>query len=253
MNKMRTILAAIFALSMAAVAGGQAAKPTVGQYFVSKPKAGSVQQFEAGRKKHMAFHKKANDTFTWLTWEYVSGPELGSYLIGTGGHAWKDFDGREKFEAEDGADVAANVAPFTESTQNRFWMQRPDLSLSDEGAEPAKFLGVMEFLVKPEGVGAFTEAIMKINEGLKKTNNVTTRSRWYTLASGDDGPRFALVQERNSWAEFEAGPKSFPQIMEEAFGKDAAAELMKKVTSSYWHNKSYILQYRADLSYRPGK
>ncbi len=253
MKMMRTILAVVFALSMAGVAGGQAAKPTVGEYYVLKPKAGNVQQFEAGLKKHMAFHKKTNDTFTWLTWVYVSGPELGSYLIGTGGHAWKDFDGREKFEAEHSADVAANVAPYTESMRKTFWIQRPDLSLSDEGAEPAKFLGVLEFMVKPEGVGPFTEAVMKINEGLKKTNNVTNRSRWYTLASGDDGPRFALVQERNSWAEFEAGPKSLPQMMEEAFGKDAAVDLMKKVTSSYWHNKSYILGYRADLSYRPGK
>ena len=31
------------------------------------------------------------------------------------------------------------------------------------------------------------------------------------------------------------------------------AELLKKVSSSYWHTKSYILQYREDLSYRPGK
>lgn len=253
MNKLRSILAAVFALSMAGVAGGQAAKPTVGEYFVTKPKAGSVAQFEAGRKKHMAFHKKSNDTFTWLTWEIVSGPELGSYFIGTGGHAWKDFDGREKFNAEDTADVAANVGAYTESTRNAYWVYRPDMSVSEEATEPAKFLAVLEFTVKPDGVPAFTEAVMKINEGLKKTNNVTNKSRWYVLASGDEGPRFALVQERNSWADFEPAAKTLPQILEEAFGKDAAAEVMKKVSSSYWHYKSYILQYRADMSYRPGK
>lgn len=253
MKMMRNVLAAVSVLCMATVASGQAAKPTVGQYYVSKPKAGSVQQFEAGRKKHMAFHKKANDTFTWLTWEVISGPELGSYVVGTGGHAWKDFDGREKFDADDTADVAANLTPYTESTRNTFWVYRPDLSNSDEGGNPAKFLAVLEFLVKADGSAAFSEAIMKINEGLKKTNNVTSRSRWYVLASGDDGPRFALVQERNSWAEFEGGTKTLPQMMEEAFGKEGAAEVMKKVSNSYWHYKSYILQYRADLSYVPGK
>jgi hypothetical protein len=253
MKMMRSILAVVFALSMAAVAGGQAAKPTVGQYFVSKAKAGSVQQFEAGRKKHMAFHKKANDTFSWITWQIMSGPELGSYMIGTGGHAWKDFDGREKFQAEDDADVAANVGPFTESTRSAYWVYRPDMSISEEGPDHSKFLAVLEFTVKPDGVPAFTEGVMKINEGLKKTNNVTNKSRWYVLASGDEGPRFALVQERNSWSDFEGGPKPLPQMMEEAFGKDAAAELMKKVSSSYWHYKSYILQYRADMSYIPGK
>jgi len=253
MTKVRSVFAAVFALSIAGAAGAQMAKPTVGEYFVTKPKAGMTQQFEAGRKKHMAFHKKSNDTFAWITWEIVSGPELGSYMIGTGGHAWKDFDGREKFNAEDTADVAANVGPYTESNRNAYWVLRPDLSLSEEPAAPAKFLAVVEFTVKPDGVTSFTEAVVKINEGLKKTNNVTSKSRWYQLASGDDGPRFALVQERNSWADFEPGAKTLPQMLEEAFGKDAAAELMRKVTSSYWHNKSYILQYREDLSYIPGK
>ena len=252
MNKMRTILATVFALGMAASAAGQA-QPTVGEYFVTKAKSGSVQQFEAGRKKHMAFHKKANDAFAWLTWQIMSGPELGSYFIGTGGHAWKDFDGREKFQAEDDADVAANVGPYTESTRSAFWAYRPDLSLSDEGVEPAKFLAVIEFFVKPEGVASFTEGIRKINEGLKKTNSVTSRSRWYALANGGDGPKFALVQERNSWAEFEPGPKPLDQLLVDAFGKDEAASLMKSIQSSYWHNQSYILQYRPDMSYRPGK
>jgi hypothetical protein len=253
MMKMRSILAVVFALSMAGAASGQMAKPTVGEYFVTKPKAGMTQQFEAGRKKHMAFHKKSNDTFAWITWEIVSGPELGSYMIGTGGHAWKDFDGREKFNAEDTADVTANVGAYTESNRNAYWVYRPDMSISEEGPNNSKFLAVLEFTVKPDGVPAFTECIVKINEGLKKTNNVTNKSRWYVLASGDEGPRFALVQERNSWAEFDAGTKTLPQMMEEAYGKEAAAELMKKVSSSYWHYKNYILQYREDLSYIPGK
>ena len=240
MNKMKTFLTAVFALAMAASVAGQM-KPTVGVYYLQKPKAGSAQQYEAGRKKHMAFHKKANDAFTWLTWEVISGPDLGSYLIGSGGHAWKDFDGRDKFDAEDSADAAANMGAYSDSERNSYWVYRPDLSISDEGGEPSKMLAVLEFTVKPDGVASFSEAIMKINEGLKKTNNVTNKSRWYVLASGDDGPRLALVQERNSWADFDAGAKSLPQMMEEAFGKDAAVELMKKVSSSYWHYKSYIL------------
>ena len=197
MKKVQICFVAALVLCLAGAASGQAPKATVGQYYMSKPKAGNAAAFEAGRKKHMAFHKKANDTFTWITWEVISGPEMGSFLTGTAGHEWKDFDGWDKFEAEDGADVAVNLTPYTESTRGAFWVYRPDMSISPEAAEPSKFLQVLEFLVKPEGVTSFTEAVMKINEGLKKTNNATNASRWYVLASGDDGPRFALVQERN--------------------------------------------------------
>jgi hypothetical protein len=49
-----------------------------------------TQQYEAGRKKHMAWHKSQKDTWSWYAWEVVTGENTGSYVIGTFEH---NFEG----------------------------------------------------------------------------------------------------------------------------------------------------------------
>jgi hypothetical protein len=245
MTRIKTAIAVLLALGFAGTASAQSSS-SVGRYFVSKPKAGMEKQFVDGRKKHMDFHKKAGDPWDWMTWEVMTGPETGSYIIGTYKHAWKDFDGRDDFDAKDTADVAANVGPYTEKTRNAFWIFRPDLSAGNEDAAPAKFLLVIHFHVKAEGVGAFTAAVQKVNEGLKKTNSVASNPRWYAMANGDDGPLYAVVLERNSWADFQGPP--LQQLMENAFGKEEAASLLESLGKSYWGTTSFVLQFHPELS-----
>jgi hypothetical protein len=245
MTRIKTAMAVLLALGFAGAASAQNS-PSVGRYYMSKPKAGMEKQFVEGRKKHMDFHKKAGDSFDWMVWEVVTGPEDGSYLIGTAKHAWKDFDGRDDFDAKDTADVAANVGPYTEKSRNAFWIFRPDMSLGNEDGPPAKFLQVIHFHVKPESVGTFIESVQKINEGLKKTNAVTGNPRWYVMANGDDGPLYAVVLERNSWADFQ-GP-SIQERMAEAYGKEEATSLLETIGKCYWGTTSFVLQFHPELS-----
>ena len=136
MTRIKTAIAVLLALGFAGTASAQTSS-SVGRYYMSKPKAGMEKQFVEGRKKHMDFHKKAGDPWDWMTWEVLTGPETGSYLIGSAKHAWKDFDGRDDFDAKDTADVDANVGPYTEKTRNAFWIFRPDMSLGNEDGAPA--------------------------------------------------------------------------------------------------------------------
>src|SRR5438045_8746898 len=79
-------------------------------YFSDLKPGATVAQFEAGRKKHNAFHASQNDTFTWNTWEVVTGDHPGRYVTGTCGHSWKDFDDWEaKMGKTDTADAAVNL------------------------------------------------------------------------------------------------------------------------------------------------
>src|SRR5205807_6395058 len=41
--------------------------------YFTKPKPGADLQYEAGRKKHMQFHRTQKDTFTWGTWLIQTG------------------------------------------------------------------------------------------------------------------------------------------------------------------------------------
>jgi len=81
------------------------------EIHINRVKPGMTQQYEAGRKKHMLWHKSQNDAWSWHTWAVLTGPATGSYVVGSFEHNWKDLDGREKFLQADGADVQTSIAP----------------------------------------------------------------------------------------------------------------------------------------------
>src|SRR5438045_7913965 len=85
------------------------------EIHINKIKPGMTRQYEEGRKKHMMWHRKQNDAWSWLTWEILTGENTGSYVIGTFGHRWSDFDARTKFEVEDSADAIAHMGASLEA------------------------------------------------------------------------------------------------------------------------------------------
>ena len=217
--------------------------------YSNQPKGGGIRQYEQGRKKHMAWHRSQKDPWTWYVWEIMTGDHTGGYTVGTLNHSWKDLDGREEFEAADSADSAVNLAPFETHSQLQYYIYRKDLSTAPNDQAPAPLSSITIFEVKPEGVGDFVASIKKINEGIQKTN-YGTRSAWYTLANGGQGPQFVLVQERKNFAAMQAQDKSLDAMMKEAFGDEGTA-VLKTLRNSYRSNYSQLLRYRPDLSYVP--
>jgi hypothetical protein len=241
------LMAAVLAVPV--VAQAQAGS-TVSQVFFNAPKAGALAQYEAGRTKHMAWHRAQKDAWAWHTWLISSGPSTGAFLVVTSGHHWKDWDSRTKFEEADGVDSTANVGPYMSSSRMSFFTFRPELSLNPEGP-PAAMATVTSFMVKPEGIGDFTEAIKKINEAIKKTNYPVPPSRWYSLANGGQGPEFVQVVDRKDWASFEAPEKSLGDMLQEVYGKEDGTKVLDTARRSYSQTMSETLTYRPDLSYVP--
>jgi hypothetical protein len=101
---------------------------TIAEIHVNRVKPGKTQQYEAGRKKHMAWHKGQNDPWSWYVWEVTTGPGTGSYVVGTLKHAWKDFDGRTDVQANHSADAIANMGDSLAGEEQSYYMLRPDLS-----------------------------------------------------------------------------------------------------------------------------
>jgi hypothetical protein len=66
--------------------------------YFSMPKPGMGEQYEAGRKKHMQFHRDQKDTWTWNTFAIETGDNAGTYVTSSwdtpgktltnGKHAW---------------------------------------------------------------------------------------------------------------------------------------------------------------------
>jgi hypothetical protein len=252
---MRRITAIVFAVLislLALPALAQEKKPDdIGRVYSMVPKAGMVKQFEDGRKRHMDFHRKSNDTWTWLTWEITTGPATGSYFSTTFGHTWKDFDTWEaKLGAGDAADGAVNLDPYIASGVTSIWMVMPAVSRMPESMTPPKMQDVSHFMLKPGHEDDFNYAIRKITEGINKTN-WPAHYVWYMLVNGGEGPHYVLTIPHENWADMAEPDPPFPVMLEKAFGRHEAEELMEAVGKAVAHQWTEMVTLRADLSYMP--
>ncbi|HYN16261.1 MAG TPA: hypothetical protein VES66_10800 [Terriglobales bacterium] len=247
-------LAVMFALAAVLPVMAQDAGK-VAEIHINRVKPGMTAQYETGRKKHMAWHKSQKDTWSWYTWEVLTGEGTGSYVVGTFQHHWKHFDGREKFNQADSADAQANMGASLASEQMSYYLHRADLSGGPEAFPPAtKLISVTHFMVRPDGVNDFLDGVKKVGEAIGKTNYPQAGpSHWYQLVNGGDVPHFVLVGERATWASFQSPEKPFDAMMEEAYGKEQGAAILASLRKAIRSVYTEALQYRPDLSYVAGK
>jgi hypothetical protein len=249
----RTLVLLLFAVLLAfpiAASAQATAGPNVAQIFFNTAKPGSEAQYEAARKRHMNWHRNQNDKWTWYTYQVMTGPATGHYTVGTFGHNWTDFDGREKFEAADNVDANSSMGPYEASVTSAFYVLRTDLSLKPSEA-PSPYVSVATFILHPNGVKDFTDSIKKINDGIRKVNYGPQNGRWYQLWNGGEGPEFVLVNPRNSISELKPLDKTLEQAMAEAYGADEGAAVLSTLRKAVKSTMSQFLQYRSDLSYVP--
>ena len=222
--------------------------------YFSMPKPGAVQQYEAGRKKHMQFHRAQNDTWTWSTFAVETGDNAGMYVTSSCGHAWKDFDEWEtRMGKADTADGATNLTPYVQSGRNSFYVYRADMSLAPANQPPAPLTAVTVFVLHAGATPDFIAAIKKTNDALNKQADWPKTSGWLQLINGGEGPTFVLLSSRKNWADFAPLSKSLPDVLNEAYGKETADQIQKTIRDSTVRQYTEAASYRADLSYVPGK
>jgi hypothetical protein len=246
---MKTILSAVAALSLLALtADAQPMGGEIAHIYLNTPKAGGSQAYEAGRKKHMEWHRAQNDGWAWLTWEIVTGERAGAYYTGTFGHEWKEFDGRAAFEAADEADAAINLTPVTGSSVPMLFRYLTKASRPTGSVEPTAFSQLTFYTVKVDGVGEFTRALNAIKDALDKAN-WPVHSDWYALVSGGEGPQFVLGVDRSSWADFAPQEKSIEMAVAEATSVGESNALFDAIRTNTVKVYTEVIRYRADLSY----
>jgi len=220
--------------------------------YFSTPKPGATQQYEAGRLKHMQFHRAQKDTWTWRTFAIQTGDNAGTYVSSTCGHAWKDFDEWEqRMGKADTADGAVNMTPYVQSGRNAFYVYRADMSLAPPNQPQAPMTSVTIYVLHPGAAPDFIAAITKINEVLSKQPDWPKTSGWLQLVNGGEGPTFVLLNGRKNFADFAPLPKSPIDVVNEALGKDAADGIFKTIRDSTARLFTEAAQYRPDLSYDP--
>ena len=221
----------------------------IGQVFAMVPKPGMTKQFEDGRKRHMEFHRKNNDTWSWLTFQIMTGDATGTYLSTTFGHTWKDFDTWEdKLGMADSADSETNLMPYLAATTESIWMVMPDASNQVPTAPTSKMLEVEHFMLKPGSEADFEYSIDKVNDAIKKSG-WPGHATWYELMNGGEGPHYVLAIPHDNWADMAEPTPSLVAMLEKTLGRHEADMLVHGFEKSVAREWSEIVVYRPDLSY----
>lgn len=249
MRKAMCVVVGAALLSVAPVLAQKSPEVCEVAFWSAKP--GAAAAWAEGRKRHMEFHKQQKDAFSWYTWEVVNGDRAGGFLTGTFDHYWKDFDGRDAFDALDAADMAKTFVPLTASSSDGYWIHMGKASREEPGATgPSKYSQLTHYYVRLADVPRFEDALETITGELNKIS-WPMYSSWYRLASGGDGPHYVLSTRRDSFAAFAPPEKSLNEVLTAAVGALRATELFDTIRGSTERLYSEIIQFRPDLSYVP--
>lgn len=138
----------------------QDAPHAITSFVIWKPFAGQEDNFESGYKRHLQWHKTAQDPWSWYGWYFVSGERYGQFMDATFDHAWADFDKPIK-PADDLADNRVNVFPHGEVKSVYKALYLPSVSIRRQNSLTSKLLRLLTLHVTD-----VTQAA-KLLEGIK--------------------------------------------------------------------------------------
>jgi len=234
-----------------AFASAQTPPPdSVTELLRQKARPGTVQDYEAARKKHMAWHKAQNDPWVWEVFEVMTGPDTGSYVIASGDHQWKEMEAWvAKMADADAADSQASMGQYIASTQREYWTQLNAISRMPAADKQYPLITVTTFHVKPGSDTAVRAAIAKVNAALD-AGKYPLPTVWNVLTNGGPSPTYAVVVPRTGLGEMAPAP-ALLEVLEKQLGKVAADALVKSFYDNVVSSNTELLRLRTDLSYLP--
>jgi hypothetical protein len=246
-----TLLFSALVVLAPAFASAQTPGPdSVTEVLRQKARPGTVQEYEASRKKHMEWHKAQNDPWVWEVFEVMTGPDTGSYLIASGEHQWKEMEAWAARMADaDAADSLASMGPYIASTQRVYWTQLNAFSRLPTSDARSPLITLTTYQVKPGSDAALRTAITKVNAALD-AGNFPLRTIWFVLTNGGSTPTYAVVAPRAGLGEMAPAP-SLLEVLEKQLGKPAADALVKSFFDNVVSANTELLRLRTDLSYLP--
>ncbi len=214
--------------------------------FEYEPRPGMRAQFEDGYRRHLDWHRAANDQLDWYAWYVSTGPRAGRFLDGAFHLAFRDFDERVDPRA-DRADFERNVAPFVEPIARRVYRFRPELSTAalfgEEG--PTAMAEVTLISVHAGREARFEQALRELRSTLAETDEAPLFA-FYQLVSGGERPSYMLWRPRHTWSDYDQTTGAGLGIGGGSSLDPALAESVERIRTETW-------SYRKELTYRPSR
>ena len=162
-----------------------------------------VDKYEAGRKKHMAWHKAQGDPWTWNVYEVTTGPDTGCYLIACTNHQWADFDTwTAKFGDGDTADANVSMAGTQAGSQMSYWTQLNATEPPATGQLAAHAHAFAHHLQREAGPRRRGDGGDRQAQRRADCRQYPLHSIWYRLTNGGATPAYAVVTPRANMASF---------------------------------------------------
>jgi hypothetical protein len=187
----RPLTLAVLCLISQALCAQSGAGPYV-RLGMMRPKNEMNEQFEAGYRRHLAWHRSQRDPWAWYGWTVSFGERFGWFVDATFGRSASSLDSSVAPDA-DGQDFDANVTPYEEYMANSIYEFLPDVS--DGGAAPpgTPLMELATFDLTPGTAPEFERA-------LRGREAVGSGCRWYRLVAGGPRPRYIRLRPLASLA-----------------------------------------------------
>ena len=247
MRLVRPLAAAVLAISLT-LAPGQLEAQNLAQTWTLKPALGSGAAFESALRDHIEWRKANGETWNWTTYQVVTGPNQGDYVVRSGGHTWADFDEYDAgFGPVGGLAYNATVLPLTASASMTITASDTTRMRLPDDLDEYNLLNVVTWTLVPGREGAFNEAIDKYHAAITEVD----APMYYVFinpVAGSTGPSMTLVIFEKNWAGFAEEDPTMNEIMTEKYGEDGFAEIVEQITSSIVSEETQIARLRRDLS-----
>lgn len=248
---MRKTVAVSMVVSLAALALpalSQDAGGTVVAIHCVDPQPGAMTRLEEGMKRHVDWHRRQKDTWSWASWIVLSGPDTDRLCTGTFDHKWEDFDKPFVSPQADRADALLNIMPVAAKHEATFWTRLDKISRPP--AEPAPMNSVVFFQVREGMDEEFNSVVGEYHKAIEKTQ-MPWRYTWYALVSGGDAGTYALVLPRKGFTDFNPSGKPFAEMLVEAYGKTTADALQASWRRVVASSRTQLIMARPELGYSP--
>lgn len=244
----KNVLLCVVPFLILAISSMTAAQGMIGQNFQIKPKPGMEMQWEAAYKEHLKWHEERNDSWNWVTYQIMSGPDAGQYIVRTGGHEWKDWDELGGMGMEDQANFLETAGKYSESYTSSWDRVHPNLSRIPEG-DGYKIFQLTNVRVKNGMLGDFIAVVGKYHAAFEKTNSPDLYATVTTETGGRAGDA-TFVGFYKDYASLDQDPMAMMKMMEEVYGRQESASILEDFNACVEEMHTSLIFLREDLTYR---
>jgi hypothetical protein len=156
---------------------------------ILRPHDGETVDFEAGYIRHLDWHRRALDPWTWYGWTVTFGDRQRWFVYASFGHSAASFDSPVS-PSDDERDNVSNVTPHAEFAGNALYEFLPALSRGTAVPSPAARLELTTVDVAADAGQKFESMLHETQSTLRE------ETLWYRLVAGGTASRYVRLRPR---------------------------------------------------------